>query len=340
MVTRLRRWFDPLFNPLACVPATVEQEDLQNNHAILRQLARQLQRSPKTSHLLGQNKGIQQGQGLDFKDLRIYQPGDDLRRIDWNVLARTRTPYIRQYEIETQQTVWLFLDVSPSMTFGKHRTKQQVMLELVRYWTLLAGFANCKLGCVIVPSSHGTMQWLMPKHRAQPIKELTQRINQLQETEKKHRHTQAQEGNTKKPPAFLQVLSQKLPALQQLCKKQSTLVVISDFLNSESGAFSTLGKLGQHRKVLPIRLFDPVEIDLPSDIGLLSCMDSSTGNSVLVDTGNKGFHNQFYQASCRQMTYIETQLHQASQRKPLALSTDTSSNAILSGLLTLLKGCS
>src|SRR4029079_12495738 len=82
--------------------------------------------------LQGDYRSLFYGYGVDFADLREYQPGDDVRYVDWNVTARLDTPYVRQYVDDRELTAWLLLDRSPSMSFGHvHRPKETVLAELV-----------------------------------------------------------------------------------------------------------------------------------------------------------------------------------------------------------------
>src|SRR5437588_4259320 len=84
--------------------------------------------------LQGDYRSLFYGQGLDFADLREYQPGDDVRYIDWNVTARMDTPYIRQYHEDREVTAWFLLDLSPSVDFGTldtNRQKRHVVIDTV-----------------------------------------------------------------------------------------------------------------------------------------------------------------------------------------------------------------
>ena len=82
--------------------------------------------------LQGDYRSLFYGFGIDFADLREYQPGDDIRYIDWNVTARMDTPYVRQYTEEREVTAWFLIDLSPSMDFGTtHTDKRAVLIDLV-----------------------------------------------------------------------------------------------------------------------------------------------------------------------------------------------------------------
>ncbi|HEX5502039.1 MAG TPA: DUF58 domain-containing protein, partial [Thermomicrobiales bacterium] len=82
--------------------------------------------------LQGDYRGLFYGQGVDFADLREYQPEDDVRRIDWNVTARMDTPYVRQYIEDREIAAWFLLDLSPSMDFGAAESlKRTVLIDFV-----------------------------------------------------------------------------------------------------------------------------------------------------------------------------------------------------------------
>src|SRR6187402_2657977 len=86
---------------------------------VIRRLDGQLQGSYRTAF---------RGVGLDFLDLREYEPGDDVRHIDWNVTARMDTPFVRQYSEDRELTAWLLLDLSPSVDFGALQHQKRTML--------------------------------------------------------------------------------------------------------------------------------------------------------------------------------------------------------------------
>ena len=88
--------------------------------------------------LQGDYRTLFYGFGVDFADLREYQPGDDIRYIDWNVTARMDTPYIRQYNEDREITAWFLLDLSPSVDFGTTQTMREKRTMLTEFVTVLA----------------------------------------------------------------------------------------------------------------------------------------------------------------------------------------------------------
>ena len=100
--------------------------------------------------LQGDYRTIFRGVGLDFRDLREYEPGDDVRHIDWNVTARMDTPYVRQYTEDRELTAWLLLDRSPSMGFGPiDRPKELVLCELATTFARLLTRSGNRVGAIL-----------------------------------------------------------------------------------------------------------------------------------------------------------------------------------------------
>jgi uncharacterized protein (DUF58 family) len=335
---RFWHWFHPLTDPLACVPQQGNTQTATSREAFLRQLARQLQLDRQVSARQGLHKSNWHGQGLDFKDLRLYQPGDDLRRIDWNVLARTQTPYIRQYEVETQKTIWLFLDGSLTMHFGSQRAKLDLMLELLDYWLALTRYSASALGCVVVPAQ-GTIQWIPPRSNRAGLGAMAQEISaMLQSNPSCHTTQQPSQANPDYPKSFLQTLQDTLPTLKSLCQKQTTLVVISDFLSASAESLRPVAELAKSCSVWPVRLVDPVEIALPQNIGLLSCIDPVTGKVLVLDTHNSFMLDQYQQLAAEQFQKTDFQLRRLTGRVPMVLQTNMSSDTVLSEWLKQAKG--
>src|SRR6476661_5957661 len=100
--------------------------------------------------LQGDYRTLFRGVGTDFRDLREYEPGDDVRHIDWNVTARMDTPFIRQYTEDRELTAWLLLDRSPSMGFGPiERPKELVLTELATTFARLLTRGGNPVGAIL-----------------------------------------------------------------------------------------------------------------------------------------------------------------------------------------------
>jgi uncharacterized protein (DUF58 family) len=252
--------------------------------------------------LQGDYRSLFYGYGLDFADLREYQPEDDVRYIDWNVTARMDTPYVRQYVEDREISAWFLLDLSPSVDFGTLvRQKRAVLIDLVATLARLLTRHGNRVGAVLygsrvertIPARGGRIQVL--------------RIaNDL----------------LKQPPIARAPFTDLTPLLQSglhSIKKRSLVFIISDFI-SAPGWERTLSLLNARHEVLAIRLWDPREIELP-DIGPIIMEDAETGEQMYVDTHDKKFRERFHAAAQQR----EADLAEAFKRSgvdALSLSTE------------------
>ena len=142
----------------AAPPVTPEQVLQRLDWRVIRRLDGLLQ---------GDYRTLFYGPGVDFADLREYEPGDDVRHIDWNVTARMDTPYVRQYVADRELTAWLLLDRSPSMGFGaSDRPKEDVLTEFVATIARLLTRGGNRVGAVLYDNA--VEQIIEPRQRAQP----------------------------------------------------------------------------------------------------------------------------------------------------------------------------
>jgi uncharacterized protein (DUF58 family) len=228
--------------------------------------------------LQGDYRTLFYGYGVDFADLREYQPGDDIRYIDWNVTARMDAPYVRQYVEDREINAWFLLDLSPSMDFGALQThKRTVLVDFVTTIARLLTRHGNRVGAIFygnrvertIPARGGRLQVL-------------RLVNDLL------RQPQLQ----KSPFTDLKPM---LDAGLHTIRKRSLLFIISDFI-SEPGWERSLNLLSQRHEVLAIRLWDPREVELP-DIGPIIMEDAETGEQLYVDTHDRGFRQRFRQAA-------------------------------------------
>lgn len=282
------RWLDPILNPLACLPAP--EEDRQKDEkaeALLKRLEALLQHRLRYA-LSGDRRSIMRGQGLDFADLREYMPGDDIRKIDWSVFARTLTPHVREYHEEKQLTLWLAMDCTPSMRFGKRKTKLKQAVELAGLLGLLAERGKHKLGAVLI---------LGQETRILPPKSGTAHLQHIMQKLLNCANFPAQPGQVLPtdplPEAFRQ--------LAHLAQKNSTVLVFSDFLSLTETWHVPLGQLSQRAKLVHLVLQDPIETRLPAGLGMLAVQDPETGQTVQIDTNDARFR-QRYEATVHAQT--------------------------------------
>ena len=230
--------------------------------------------------LQGDYRSLFYGYGVDFADLREYQPGDDIRYIDWNVTARMDTPFVRQYLEEREIIAWFLLDLSPSMDFGAQQTlKRAVLVDFVATLARLLTRHGNRVGAVFYNSR---IERIIPARggRVQVLRLVNDLLNQ--------------------PPlthAPFSDLSLLLNAGLNAIKRRSLIFVISDFI-STPGWEKPLALMNRRHDVLAVRLWDPHEVDLP-DVGPIIMEDAETGEQVYVDTHDAGFRKRFLDASNR-----------------------------------------
>lgn len=251
--------------------------------------------------LQGDYRSLFYGYGVDLADLREYQPGDDIRYIDWNVTARMETPYIRQYTEDREITGWFLVDLSPSMDFGAMQTlKRTVLIDFVATLARLLTRHGNRVGAILYGSR---------VERAIPAR--GGRVQVLQIVNELLRQPQSRGAFTD--------LAALLDAGLHAIKRRSLIFVVSDFI-SAPGWERPLNLLTRRHEVLAIRLWDPREMELPN-IGPVIMEDSETGEQLYVDTGDRRFRRRFQEAAQRR----EAALNEAFKRSgvdSLALSTE------------------
>jgi uncharacterized protein (DUF58 family) len=252
--------------------------------------------------LQGDYRSLFYGYGVDFADLREYQPGDDIRYIDWNVTARMNTPYVRQYVEDREITAWFLLDLSPSVDFGTAQSlKRMVLIDFVTTLARLLTRHGNRVGAMFYGSR--VERTIPPRGGRIQVLRL---VNDLL-----------------KQPRLLQApftnLTPLLEAGLHAIKKRSLIFIISDFI-SAPGWERPLNLLNQRHEVLVIRLWDPAEVELP-DIGPIIMEDAETGEQLYVDTHDQRFRQRFQAAARRR----EAALSEAFKRAgvdALSLSTE------------------
>jgi uncharacterized protein (DUF58 family) len=230
--------------------------------------------------LQGDYRTLFYGFGVDFADLREYQPGDDIRYIDWNVTARMDTPYIRQYSEDRELTAWFLLDLSPSVDFGTLQHQKRTML--VDFVAVLARLLTRHGNRVGAMMFNGGTQHTVPARsgKIQVLRLINDMMNQ-----------------PRLPRAPFTNLNLFLQSALNSIKRRSLIFIISDFI-SEPRWEKPLSLLNQRHEVLAIRLWDPREVELP-DIGVVVMEDAETGEQLYVDTHDRKFRQRFNDAALR-----------------------------------------
>ncbi len=230
--------------------------------------------------LQGDYRTLFYGYGVDFADLREYQPEDDIRYIDWNVTARMDTPYVRQYVEDREITAWFLLDLSPSVDFGSAQNQRLKRAMLVDFVTTLARLLTRHGNRV------GAMFYTSRVERTIPARGGRMQVLRLVNDLLKQPHLD------KSPLTDLAPLFQA--ALNSI-HRRALIFVVSDFI-SAPGWERMLNQLNRHHEVIAVRLWDRSEIELP-DIGPVILQDAETGEQLYVDTRDREFRARFAEAT-------------------------------------------
>src|SRR5947209_8987670 len=229
-----------------------------------RQLRRlQLRARRAVANLLGgEYHSVFKGAGLAFADVRAYQPGDDVRAIDWNVTARMGQPFLKRFVEERELTVLFAVDASASLAVGSRRqAKREVVAELAALLAFAALHNNDRVGLL-----HGT-----------------DRVEHVVPPRKGARHAQRllRDILFYQPTGRGTGLRAALDALNRIQRKRAIVFLFSDFL--DTGFERALRLAGRRHDLIAVRVRDPLEDELP-DVGLLELADAETGELVLIDT--------------------------------------------------------
>ena len=281
--------------PNATQIATPEQILLRLDWNVIRRLDGVLQ---------GDYRSLFYGFGVDFADLREYQPEDDIRYIDWNVTARMDTPYVRQYHEDREVTAWFLLDMSPSVDFGTLQVQTEKRTMLIDFVTVLARLLTRhgnRVGAMMFGSQ---IQQTIPARggRLQVLRLVNDMLRQ-----------------PRLPKAPFTNLKSFLNAALNSIKRRSLVFIISDFI-SEPGWEGPLSLLAQRHEVLAIRLYDPREKELP-DVGMVLLEDAETGEQLFVDTHDKKFRKRFAETAAKREMELNTAFKRAGV-DVLSLSTE------------------
>jgi uncharacterized protein (DUF58 family) len=252
--------------------------------------------------LQGDYRSLFYGYGVDFADLREYQPEDDIRYIDWNVTARMDAPYIRQYHEDREITAWFLLDLSPSVDFGGGQNqKRAVLVDFVTTTSRLLTRHGNRVGAMFY--GNRLEHTILPRGGRMQVLRL---VNDL-----------LKQPHLAHAP-FTDITPLIMGGLNGI-KRRSLVFIVSDFICAP-GWERALNLLNRRHEVIAVRLWDQSEMELP-DVGPIIMEDSETGQQLYVDTHDKKFRARFAQAA----TQRETDLNVAFRRAGvdvLSLSTD------------------
>ena len=224
--------------------------------------------------LQGVYRTVFRGTGIDFADLRVYTPEDDVRHIDWNVTARMDEPYVRQYTQDRDLTVWLVVDRSASMRFGPPgHGKDSVVTELAVCLGRMFSQAGNRVGAILYDNDFRRV--VPPRTGRTHLLRLTDELSRPAAT--------AVRGRTTDLDAMLRLAA-------STARRRGLIFVISDFIG-EGDWEPALTRLATRHEVVAVRVYDPAELDLP-DVGVVLVEDAETGEQLLADTGDPFFQER------------------------------------------------
>lgn len=239
----------------------------------------------------GSYRAVFKGRGMTFDSVRAYEPGDDVRRIDWNVTARTGEPFIKQFVEERELTVMLVLDASASILFGTAgRTKRDLAAELGAVLALSATRNNDRVGLLVFSDQ---VELFVPPRKGR--NHILRLIRDLMAA---------------RPAGQGTDMVAALRTLNRVLKHRSIIFLISDFLLPSDEYLPELRITSRRHDVIAITLNDRLEHAWPA-VGLVSLKDAESGARVWVDTGSADWRLRFGAQAQRFQQMRETALTKA-----------------------------
>lgn len=222
------------------------------------------------------------GQGIDFEEIREYQPGDEVRSIDWNVTAKTGLPFVKQYREERELTILLVVDISQSTSYGSvHHSKREKLAELAALLAFSANRNGDKVGLLLV--SDQIELYLPPtkgqKHVLRILREVLFRPAEGKGTN----------------------LSEGVRIANQVMKRRAVVFLLSDFIIPEHGSeeesntkifLDQMASTRRKHDLICARVYDPVERELPA-VGLVEMEDPENGEKFTIDTSDQNTQSQY-----------------------------------------------
>jgi len=251
-------------------------------------------------YFFGDYTGVFYGPSLDLAEVREYQPGDEVRRIDWNVTARMNRLFVRQYLEERELTAWLLVDLSPSMHFGTRRQlKRETAVDFAGVAAYIVTRHGDKVGLlgfpgreVFVPPRGGRMHALRIIHT-------------LDQAAAPHRRSSP--GRPDEAQAM--ELAASLRHLGRLLRRRSLVFLLSDFLGPQ-GWEGPLRDLARRHDVIAVWIQDPAEQELP-DVGGIFVRDPESDEQLWVDTSDPALRKAYRDLVARQREQVAGALRAA-----------------------------
>jgi uncharacterized protein (DUF58 family) len=270
------------------VPPPTHFGDGGNADVLLRRLELTVRRR-LDGLLQGDHLGLVPGSGTEAGDSRSYHPGDDVRRMDWFVTARTQTPYVRETIADRELETWVVLDLSASLDFGTADCEKRDLaiagLAAVSHLTVRDGN---RLGAVVTTGER------VDRYPALPGRLAADRL--LRQVVATPRASGGRRGD----------LAAALETLRRPPRRRGLVCVVSDFLGDADWERPLRGLSSRH-ELLAVEVLDPRELEL-ADVGLLTVVDPETGQTLEVPTGNAEVRRRFAEGAAAQRRQIAATL--------------------------------
>lgn len=211
---------------------------------------------------MGEYHSAFKGHGLSFDSVREYQYGDDVRNIDWNVSARMRNLYVKEYIEERELSVVLMIDMSGSTEFGSGRRKRDLVLEVAALFLNLAQINNDRVSACIFTDR--VERFIRAKKGRKFVLKVLDEIVKFRPAGRETR------------------ISAAIDFVQRVLKKRSIVFIISDFLDPDDGFVLKMKLLARKHDIIPIQVSDPLEKEARF-FGLTEFVDLETGKVFLSD---------------------------------------------------------
>ena len=233
----------------------------------------------------GEYHSVFKGRGMTFSEVREYQPGDDIRLIDWNVTARSGNPFIKVFEEERELTVFLIVDISASGAFGSEsQLKKNIGAEIASVLGFSAIKNNDKVGLILF--SDEVVKYVPPKKGKSHVLRV---IRELLYT---------------KPNRYGSSIKDALEFLMKVSKRRCVVFLLSDFLDNKF--WNSIRITNRKHDLIGIKIYDPYEINLP-DIGMIKVEDPETGSMFWIDTSFEPDLKQMNNNNIKSLVDLEKQ---------------------------------
>ncbi len=221
----------------------------------------------------GEYQSVFKGRGMEFEEVRPYYPGDDVRRIDWNVTARMASPFVRRYQEERELTVMLLADASGSSEFGTTGGfKRELAAELAAVLSFAATTNNDRIGLMVFTDQ---VELVIPPRKG-----------------RRHVLRMVRDLLVFQPEGTGTDIGLALNSMNLMLKQRSIAFLISDFIAPTESYRRALAASSRRHDVIAIDLHDPAEREIPP-VGIVALEDAETGDLVWVDTNDETWRRSF-----------------------------------------------